>query len=103
VSETDDLVSSEVGLTKTLSGNCGGIIASFLFLPRHAPRYIPGFCALIGLLAMSLILSVCMTIYYRWENSRRDREHKSPSEYSTAEMEREREKGDHATFFRYTV
>lgn len=85
------------------SGNCGGIIASFLFLPKHAPRYIPGFCALIGFLTMSLVLSICMTVFYRWENSRRDRAYKLPSEYTNTEMEMEREKGDYATFFRYTV
>jgi hypothetical protein len=52
---------------------------------------------------MSLILSCFMTLYLRRENARRDREFKSPSEYSLAERVAEREKGDNATFFRYTV
>ncbi|KEF56301.1 uncharacterized protein A1O9_07882 [Exophiala aquamarina CBS 119918] len=84
-------------------GNCGDLIAAFIFLPKHAPRYVPGLCILIGLMSMSLILSTCVTIYYRRENSRRDRVGKPPSAYSDVEMELEKEKGDYATFFRYVV
>ncbi|KAL1959492.1 hypothetical protein VTO42DRAFT_1937 [Malbranchea cinnamomea] len=84
-------------------GNVGGIIASFIFLPKDSPKFIPGFCILIGFLTMSLILSVIMTTYLRRENARRDREYKPPAEYSDEEREMERTKGDHATFFRYVV
>jgi hypothetical protein len=52
---------------------------------------------------MALCLSVYMTLYLRRENARRDREHKPPSEYTEEERVMEREKGDDATFFRYTV
>jgi len=52
---------------------------------------------------MSLCLCVFMTIYLRRENARRDREYKPPSEYTAEEKALEREKGDNATFFRYTV
>ena len=52
---------------------------------------------------MSMILCIIMTIYLRRENARRDREHKAPSDYSLEEKAAEREKGDNATFFRYTV
>lgn len=52
---------------------------------------------------MSMILCIIMTIYLRRENARRDREYKAPSEYTEAEKEAEREKGDNASFFRYTV
>lgn len=90
-------------LTHIHSGNCGGVIAAFLFLPKHAPRYVPGLSTLTALLTMSLVLSTCMTIYYRRENARRDRVGRQPSEYSSDEMEAEREKGDYATFFRYMV
>lgn len=51
---------------------------------------------------MSCILSIFMTWYLRKENARRDAVHKAPSEYSREEMVLEREKGDNATFFRYT-
>lgn len=52
---------------------------------------------------MSCILCVLMTLYLRRENRRRDREYKSPSEYSRDEMLSETDNGDNATFFRYTV
>lgn len=52
---------------------------------------------------MSLVLSVIMTLYLRRENARRDREYKHPDEYTAEEKWTEREKGDNATFFRYTV
>jgi hypothetical protein len=52
---------------------------------------------------MSLVLCVFMTIYLRRENARRDREYKAPSEYTLEEKLAEREKGDNASFFRYTV
>lgn len=44
-----------------------------------------------------------MTTYLRRENARRDAAYKAPSDYTLAEMELESEKGDDATFFRFTV
>jgi hypothetical protein len=44
-----------------------------------------------------------MTLYLRRENARRDREYKAPELYTIEEKLAERERGDNATFFRYTV
>lgn len=49
-----------------------------------------------------------MTIYLRKENARRDRVAAEngwgkPEDYTEAQKTAEREKGDNATFFRYTV
>ncbi len=44
-----------------------------------------------------------MTLYLRRENARRNAEHKAPAQYTTQDKTAEREKGDNATFFRYTV
>jgi len=84
-------------------GNLGGAIGSYLFLPKDAPRYIPGFSTLLACQAMALILSLFMHIYLKRENARRDREYKPPSEYTEEERFAEREKGDNASFFRYTI
>ena len=84
-------------------GNAGGMIASFVFLPKDSPRFKTGLSILIGLQASSFILSGIMTTYYRRENARRDALYKAPEEYTDAEKELEREKGDYATFFRFTV
>ncbi|KAK4183648.1 putative high-affinity nicotinic acid transporter [Podospora australis] len=84
-------------------GNLGGTISAYLFLTRDRPRYMPGFSTLLACQAMAMILSIFMTIYLRRENARRDREYKPPSEYTEEEKHAEREKGDNATFYRYTV
>jgi hypothetical protein len=84
-------------------GNLGGSIASYIFLPRDSPQYRAGHGALVGLCAMSAILSTFMTLYLRRENARRDREHKRPEDYTTEEKHAERHLGDNASFFRYMV
>lgn len=78
-------------------------MAGFVFRADDAPHYRSGHLTLLGTTAMSCVLSICMTIYLRRENKRRDAIHKNPEEYTRAEKELEREKGDNATFFRYTV
>ena len=78
-------------------------MASFTFLTADSPQYTKGHCILIGLLTMSGSISTIMTIYYRRENARRDREYKKPELYTSEEKALEREKGDAATFFRFTV
>lgn len=52
---------------------------------------------------MSTILCIFMTLYLRRENARRDREYKAPADYTEEEKIAERESGDNATFFRYTI
>jgi hypothetical protein len=70
-------------------------------------RFIKGHAILIGLISMSFTLSTIMTYYYRRENARRDSQLHSRNmtiaDYSSEMKWEEREKGDDATFFRYTV
>ncbi|RYO93285.1 hypothetical protein DL766_001405 [Monosporascus sp. MC13-8B] len=84
-------------------GNLGGAISGFLYQAKHRPQYYPGHGTLIATLSMSLVLCTIMTVYLRRENARRDSLYKAPSEYTAQEKWEEREKGDYATFFRYTV
>jgi len=84
-------------------GNLGGVASSYIFLAKDKPKYYPGYGTLLACQTMALCLSLFMTIYLRRENARRDREYKPPSEYTEEERIAEREKGDNATFFRYTV
>lgn len=86
-----------------MQGNLGGAIAGFVYRNKDKPHYVVGHSTLVATTTMSCILSIFMTIYLRRENARRDREYKAPSEYTREEMELEKEKGDNATFFRYTV
>lgn len=84
-------------------GNLGGAISGFVFRKDDSPKFRAGHATLLGTLAMSCTLSIFMTTYLRRENARRDRVHKPPSEYTRAEKEMEMDRGDNATFFRYTV
>lgn len=86
-----------------LKGNLGGAVAGFVFRADDAPHYRSGHGTLIASVGMSLVLSTFMTIYLRRENARRDALYKPASEYTRAEMEFEADKGDSATFFRYTI
>lgn len=57
---------------------------------------------------MSLVLSILMTVYLRRENARRDKVAASSGlmaleDYSQEQKNEQRDRGDNATFFRYTV
>ncbi|KAL7267001.1 hypothetical protein RUND412_010427 [Rhizina undulata] len=88
-------------------GNLGGLIAAFSYRSQDAPRFFSGHGFLIGLTTMSCILSAFMTIYLRRENERRDRlmaEKGLTLEGCSEDMKSaEREAGDNASFFRYTI
>lgn len=88
---------------QAMIGNCGGVLASFVFLSKDGPRYVNGYSILIGMLTMSASICTVMTIYYRRENARRDTKYKAPDQYTAQERALEREKGDSASFFRFTV
>jgi sugar phosphate permease len=87
-------------------GNLGGVISGFSFRAQDAPRYFSGHGLLIGMVSMSLILSVFMHLYCKRENARRDAamisKGLSLDSYNEEMKYIEREKGDAATFFRYT-
>jgi len=95
------------------AGNLGGIISGFAYRGTEAPRFYAGHGMLIGMLTMSLVLSTLMHIYCKRENARRDDELRARTgvtgpivveDHYTEEMRyAEREKGDDASFYRYTV
>ena len=70
-------------------------------------RFISGHSALIGMISMSFLLSAFMTTYLRKENRRRDQwaieNNRGLETYTDEQKDLEREKGDNASFFRYTV
>jgi hypothetical protein len=84
-------------------GNISGVISSYLFLSRDGPRYVSGIGSLTGMYGLALGLCVVMTLYLRRENARRDREYAPPDQYSDDQRHQERDAGDNATFYRYTI
>ncbi|CAG8974486.1 hypothetical protein HYALB_00011636 [Hymenoscyphus albidus] len=88
-------------------GNLGGVISAYVYQNRDAPRFIRGHAILLGLVTMSLFLTAFMTSYLRYENSRRDalleEQCSSTEDFTITMKQEEREKGDDAIFYRYTV
>jgi len=88
-------------------GNLGGAISAYCFLPKYSPRFIPGHVTLASTVSMSFLLTCFMTLYLRRENKRRNQwaidNNKLPENYTEEEKTAERERGDNATFYRYTV
>ncbi|PSK34779.1 hypothetical protein B9Z65_1362 [Elsinoe australis] len=84
-------------------GNLGGVTASYIYLPRDSPAFRTGHSILLGFISMSTVLSIFMTLYLRRENARRDRVYKKVEDFTEAEKAAQSDKGDNATFFRYTV
>ncbi|QRV94743.1 major facilitator superfamily transporter [Ceratobasidium sp. AG-Ba] len=82
-------------------GNLGGLIASYTYISKNAPRYYSGHGTLIGVLAMGASVSLVVHLYCKRENARRDREYKSPDAYTHDEIVAESTEGDQATFFRF--
>jgi len=58
---------------------------------------------MLGMIALSIILCALQSVYLRRENARRDATHKPLSEYTAQNKHEERELGDSATFYRFTV
>ncbi|KAH7109162.1 major facilitator superfamily domain-containing protein [Dactylonectria estremocensis] len=93
-----------VGLAMQIGfGNLGGAIAGFIYRQEDAPHYRSGHGTLIATLCMSCSLAIFMRWYLHKENAKRDRMYKALSEYTLAELEQEADRGDDATFFRYTI
>ncbi|KAG8925732.1 hypothetical protein FRC02_009457 [Tulasnella sp. 418] len=86
-------------------GNLGGAIGAFLYRAKDAPHYYSGHGTIIGTVSMSFVLCFIMHTYLKRENARRDRvaESNGWKEYTQEMYEKERELGDNASFFRYTI
>ncbi|KAJ5038641.1 uncharacterized protein L3040_006322 [Drepanopeziza brunnea f. sp. 'multigermtubi'] len=84
-------------------GNCGGVIASFIYRNQDAPRYYLGHGTCLGFLGMSFILILAQMAILKFINKRRDKDHPHPSTYTTEMKVAERDNGDQASFFRYTI
>ncbi|KAH6713467.1 high-affinity nicotinic acid transporter [Leptodontidium sp. MPI-SDFR-AT-0119] len=86
------------------SGNLGGILASFIYLPKDSPCFIQGHAILIALISLSFCLSLGIRFWLKAENARRDAwaaEHNMRPEDMTREQKlAERHMGDYASFFR---
>jgi len=54
-------------------GQCLSILASFNFPDDEALRYVKGITLNISFAALGILINLSMSVYYRWENARRDK------------------------------
>jgi hypothetical protein len=87
-------------------GNLGGVLSGFTYTGKDAPQYRHGHTIVIGLLAMSTVLCFFMRWWCGVENERREAEDQRTGKmlgWSKEQKVAEREKGDSAGFYRYTL
>lgn len=71
-------------LIANLYTGLGNIIGPLTFRDADAPRYIPAKISIVVTTAFACVMTAILMLYYRWENSRRDKlaiEHKENSEF----------------------
>ncbi|KAI8941695.1 hypothetical protein NX059_002905 [Plenodomus lindquistii] len=90
---------------QVMGGNCGGIIASYVYLSRDGPRFIIGHGLLIGIISMAFCLTLFISTWCRLENARRDKLAMERGEQETTDEQKlsEKELADNAPWFRYTT
>ncbi|KAK5659061.1 hypothetical protein OQA88_1148 [Cercophora sp. LCS_1] len=91
---------------QVMGGNCGGIIASYVYLTRDGPRYVTGHSILIGFVGMAFFLTSFMSMWCRRENARREALLAAPGgrhELTEEQKALEAELADDVPWFRFTV
>ncbi|KAF2849498.1 high-affinity nicotinic acid transporter [Plenodomus tracheiphilus IPT5] len=90
---------------QVMGGNCGGVIASYVYLSRDGPRFVVGHGLLIGIISMAFCLTLFMSTWCRLENARRDKIALERGDRELTEEEKlsERELADNVLWFRYTT
>ncbi|KAF2119112.1 high-affinity nicotinic acid transporter [Lophiotrema nucula] len=90
---------------QVMGGNCGGIIASYVYLTRDSPRFITGHSILIGFVCMAFFLTLFMSTWCRLENKRRDKiaSEAGTQDLTPAQKALEAEQADSVPWFRYQV
>lgn len=76
----------------------GNILGPLTFTDSSAPEFVPAKIAIVACCAVAVFLTAGLSIYYRWENKRRDRlaeegviEHKTDIEFADITDRRNKE------------
>ena len=80
-------------------GNIGGIIATYAFLAKDAPRYKPGYSICIAFVCLSAFSCIVYFVSIFMQNRSRDR---APTDLGLTEFEKT-EKGDMSPDYRYLL
>lgn len=84
-------------------GNCGGIIASFVYRNQDKPRYFTGHGTILAFLGLALIFIIIQMVCLTRINKKRDEAYGSPEGYTSDMKRAESDRGNDASFFRYTI
>ena len=81
-------------------GNCGGIVATFSFLAKDAPKYTKGYSLCLGFIGFS---TICCTIYFFALISENRKRARGQSEHSGKSQEEKARLGDLNPDYRYML
>jgi MFS family permease len=84
-------------------GNCGGVIASFIYRNQDKPRYFVGHGTILAFLGLALIFIVLQMFILNTINKKRDEQYGAPENYTSDMRRAEMDRGDQASFFRYSL
>lgn len=89
-----------LGMLNTI-GQCLSVLASYSFPKEEGPRFLKGTALNIAFQSLGFCIALGMTLYYRYENRRRDRIEGKPDH--TARIDFSQGRYDKSTGFRYVV
>lgn len=81
-------------------GNIGGIISTYIFLAREAPKYVVGLSVSIAFTAFSIVCMLIYLLYVIKQNSNKQKESYQTKYYSLSEEEKIKQ-GDRNPAFKY--
>jgi hypothetical protein len=82
--------------------NLSGAASAFVYLPRFAPYYHKAHAINFTTTTVAALAAVTLRMFFKRENARREAT-KPAQSYTDGEKMEDREKGDYARFFRYTL
>ncbi|BGP16971.1 hypothetical protein JCM10213v2_004980 [Rhodosporidiobolus nylandii] len=85
--QTSDSARAAAIGTNVFFGNCGGLISTWMFLPKDGPRYLPGNATNLVASALMFLLPVGLLIYQKREN--KQKEHGRDDHYLEGKTEAE--------------
>ncbi|ORY24483.1 major facilitator superfamily transporter [Naematelia encephala] len=89
------------------ASNSGGIVGSYAFIATESPRYYTGHAVCAGFMGITILFASLSALYIVYQNRKRDRLYGPAADIlptmTPAEIDEEKERGDHARWWRYTL
>lgn len=84
------------------AGNCGGLVGSFIYLEREAPKYPTGFGSSFAFAAAGMVASLVLETRFWWVNKRNEKMSRDEIQerYTPEELQ---VMGDRSPLFKYIL